>query len=92
MCNKRFKKRKYIKEERSEERKTSDKGIRRRAGNIKLDIWSSPFAESMSHPARQEISNILRNPNVHYRFHNSPPLAPVLSQLNSVYTIFSSFS
>jgi len=87
-----FKKRKDIKEERSEERKTSDKGLRRRVGNIKLGIWSSPFAESMSHPARQEISNILQNPNVHCHFHNSPPLSPVLSQVNSVYTIFSSFS
>lgn len=62
--------------------------VRRKVGNIELDIWSSPFGESMSRPARQEIPCTLRNLKFHYRSHNSPTLVPVRIQVNSAYTVF----
>jgi len=33
--------------------------------------------------ASQEIISTLRNSNVHHRIHNSPPLIPILSEINS---------
>jgi hypothetical protein len=32
----------------------------------------------------QEISNLLRKPKVHDRIHKSPPLDPVLGQINRI--------
>jgi hypothetical protein len=42
----------------------------------------SPFSEANSHLASQEIPHPLWNPKVHYPVHNSPPLIPILSQMN----------
>jgi hypothetical protein len=46
--------------------------------------------ESNSHSASQEILCLLWNPNIHFGVHKSPPLVPILSQMNTVH-IFPSY-
>jgi hypothetical protein len=47
----------------------------------------SPSWEAANFAATQEIPSILWNPKVHCRVHKSPPMVPILRQINPIHTI-----
>jgi hypothetical protein len=51
----------------------------------------SPSWEANRFAASQEIPRILWNPKVHYRIHNNPPHAPILSHRNPAHAPTSHF-
>jgi hypothetical protein len=52
----------------------------------------NPSWEGASCAATQEFLKMLQNPTVHYHVHKSPPLVPILSQIDPVHIIPSCLS
>jgi hypothetical protein len=66
--------------------------LRARLSFIYLLTEVSPSWEAANCAATQELPSVLRNPKVHRRVLKSPPLVPILSQINTVHTTLSYLS
>jgi hypothetical protein len=51
---------------------------------IPCDVIVVIFPQRFGGSKNQKIRRLLRNPNVHYRVHNSPPLDPILGHMSPI--------